>query len=76
MEGFIRRAMETMAASAMAGGGDGGSGDDNDDNVTITMVINLDLHTMGVQGYVARLNLTGVLDTGFTTKPYHTCDLA
>ncbi len=56
--GFIRRAMETTAATATARGGDDG-GDDNDDNFAITMVINLDLRTAGVQRYVTRLNLTG-----------------
>jgi hypothetical protein len=58
VEGFIRRAMETTAATATACGGDDG-GDDNDDNFTIAMVINLDLRTAGVRWYIARLNLTG-----------------
>ena len=58
VEGFIRRSMETTAATATARGGDDG-GDDNDDNFAIAMVINLDLRTAGVRRYVARLNLTG-----------------
>ena len=49
----------TTAATATARSGDDGGGDNNDDNFAIAMVINLDLHTAGVQRYVARLNLTG-----------------
>jgi len=39
VEGLIRRAMETTAATAMACGGDDGGGDDNDDNFAIAMMI-------------------------------------
>ena len=49
----------TVVTATARGGGDDGRGDDNDDNGAIAMVINLDLHTAGVQRYVARLNLTG-----------------
>ena len=62
MDGFIRRAMETTAATATARGGNNGGGDDNDDNDdngAIAMVINLDLRTAGVRRYITRLNLTG-----------------
>jgi len=59
VEGFIRRAMETMAASVTARGGDDSSSDDNDDNFAIAMVINLDLRTVRLQRCIARLNLTG-----------------
>jgi len=51
--------MEMMAATATAHGSDDGGVDDNDNNGVIAMVINLDLHTVGVRRYVARLNLMG-----------------
>ena len=47
VEGFIQRAMETMAVTATARVGNGRGVDDNDDNFTIAMVINLDLRTAG-----------------------------
>ena len=42
-----------------ARGGNDDGGDDNDDSGAIAMVINLNLHTVGVQRYVVRLNLKG-----------------
>jgi hypothetical protein len=59
VEGFIRRAMETTAATATARDGEDSDGDDNDNNGTIAMVINLDLRTAGVRRYLLWLNLMG-----------------